>query len=188
MHLIRSFLSLNIESSVQNRLKLIQDDVKSRLIHHGIKWENHNKFHLTLRFLGDVEEFLLKDISRELDTIHTGFDTIKMTSAGIGFFPNQKFPNVVYIDLAEEGNNSEMLVNMLDAALDKYNFKADKKFIPHVTIGRFKRDRRSRMDKNFSIIVETVEIIFKSFYLMKSSLKPSGSVYEVIKEYKFNNT
>ncbi len=187
MHLTRSFLSLNIESSLQNRLKLIQDDVKSRLIHHGVKWENHDKFHLTLRFIGDVEEFLLKEISRELDIIHTGFDTIKMTAAGIGFFPNQKFPNVVYIDFAEEGNNSEMLVNLLDAALDKFSFKPDKKFIPHVTIGRFKKDRRKRLEENFSINVEPVEIIFESFYLMKSTLKPSGSEHEVIKEYKFKN-
>jgi len=187
LHLIRSFLSLNIESSLQNRLKKIQDDAKSELAHYGIKWENSNKFHLTLRFLGDVEEKQLGEISKELAGINTGFDIIKLTASGIGFFPDQKYPNVVYIDLMEEGNNSEALVDKLDSVLLKYNFKPDKKFIPHVTIGRFRREKKKRLDKSISVEVEPLEIIFNSFNMMKSTLKPSGSVYELIQEFKFNN-
>ena len=185
MSLIRSFISLNIESSLQKRLKLIQDVVKEELKNHKIKWEKDEKFHLTLRFLGDTEREKLDKLSRDLRQITLGFDAIKMTTNGIGFFPNQKFPNVVFIDLLDDGNKSELLADKIEDVLNKFEYKPEKKFIPHITLGRFKRENRKRLGENINFKTEPVEIIFESFNLMKSTLMPGGSVYELLYEYKF---
>jgi len=182
---IRSFISLNIDSSLISRLKLIQDDIRIMLKDHKVKWENPDKFHMTLRFLGDIEESNITEISAELGSVMLGFDNIRMTASGIGFFPNQKRPNVVFIDLTEEGNFSEQLVNEIDNKLNRFGFKPDKKFVPHVTVGRFRRENRKGLHEQINVNVEPIEIIFDSFYLMKSVLKPGGSVYEVLQEYKF---
>ncbi|HEY3249962.1 MAG TPA: RNA 2',3'-cyclic phosphodiesterase [Ignavibacteria bacterium] len=188
MNLIRCFLALNIESSIQAKLKLIQDDVRKLLNNYNVKWENHEKFHLTLRFLGGVNENVLDEIAKKIKLLKFEFENIVMHTKGIGFFPNQKRPNVVFIDLTEEGNHSEQIVSEIDKALDKFGFKPDKKFAPHITIGRFRRENRVKINKEINVKVDPIEIDFDSFYLMKSVLKPKGSVYEVIKRFKFNNS
>jgi RNA 2',3'-cyclic 3'-phosphodiesterase len=183
--MLRCYLSLNIERSLQNRLKLAQDDLKSELRRQKVKWENFDKFHLTLRFLGDTEEGKISNISKELGDIKLGFDDIRMSVSGTGFFPNEKYPNVVFIGLEETGNSSGILVDSIDKILGKFGYKPDHNFVPHITMGRFRRENRVKIDKPVNIKTEPMEINFSSFFLMKSTLKPGGSVYEVIKEFKF---
>jgi 2'-5' RNA ligase len=141
-----------------------------------------------MRFLGDVEKSRRDEILKELGSLKFDFDSFKLVTCGIGFFPNQKHPNVVFIDLRDEGNYSSGLVNKIDVILDKFGFKPDKKFVPHITLGRFRRENRRRMNEQLSFNVEPIEIIFDSYYVMKSVLKPVGSVYEILQEFKFNNT
>jgi 2'-5' RNA ligase len=184
---IRSFISFNIDSSLQNRLGAIQNDVKAELKDQKVKWEDPGKFHLTIRFLGNVEGNILREILKELALIDFEFDNISMTSCGIGFFPNRKRPNVVFIDLNDPGNLSDKLVYKIDSTLDNFGFKPDKKFIPHITIGRFKRENRIRLGEQIKVKVEPIKINFSSFFLMKSVLTPRGSVYEVISEFKFHH-
>lgn len=183
--MVRCFLSLNIERSLQSRLSLIQDDLKFDLNRQKVKWEIPGKFHLTLRFIGDVESGRMNEIIMELSRIRVGFESIIMTSSGIGFFPNAKYPNVVFVGLAEEGNSTDVLVDAIDGSLSKFGFKPDNKFVPHITMGRFRREKRVKISNEININVEPMEFKFDSFFLMKSTLKPAGSVHEVIKEFKF---
>jgi 2'-5' RNA ligase len=108
-----------------------------------------------------------------------------MTAKGIGFFPNAKYPNVVYCGLKDEENLSGKLVSEIYSAAEKFGFKPDNKFIPHITMGRFRREHREKLTRTINIETEPIEFCFNSFCLMKSILKPGGSVYEVIKEFKF---
>jgi len=183
--MIRCFLSLNIERSLQNKLSYAQEDLKKELSSQKIKWEKADKFHLTLRFLGDTEPGKIKIISQELTGLKLGFEVISMTASGIGFFPNAKKPNIVFIALNEDGNSTGILVDEIDRALGKFGFKPDFKFVPHITMGRFRRDNRVKIEHAINVKIEPFEFKFDSFYLMKSKLKPGGSDYEVIKEFKF---
>ena len=185
MNPVRSFIALNIENPEINRLRIIQERVKSELTDYKVKWENPFKFHLTLRFLGDVEEKLLSGISTELGSIEAGFDNIILSTDGIGFFPDKKHPNVVFINFTDTDSRAAFIAEEIEKKLKISGFKPEKKFIPHITLGRFRRDNKKRIEDNFKIDVEPFQIILSSFYMMKSVLKPSGSVYEVLKEYKF---
>jgi 2'-5' RNA ligase len=49
-----------------------------------------------------------------------GFESIKFAVEDIGFFPNQRYPNVVFIGLAEEGSNSAKLVEFIDKILASF--------------------------------------------------------------------
>ena len=172
---------------MQPRFKSIQDDVKSALKDYPVKWENDDKFHLTLRFLGDINENKIDELIFVLDRLKFEFETIKFTAKGIGFFPNQKYPNVVFVDLEEHGNNSQKLVEFIDRIILNFGVKPDKSFVPHVTLGRFKRDKRVKLEKQINVKVEQVEIEMDSFYLMRSILTPKGSVYQTVNRFKFNS-
>ena len=168
------------------KLKVIQDDVKLALNDYKVKWENPDKFHLTLRFLGDINEDKIDELIFVLDRLKFDFELLKFTSGGVGFFPNEKYPNVVFVDLAEKGNNSDKLVEFIDRIILNFGVKPEKRFIPHITLGRFSRDKRAKIDKPINVKTEPFEITFDSFHLMKSNLGPKGSVYESLHEFKFN--
>ena len=184
MDKIRTFISLNTEDSIKERLKLVQNDVKDMLKDYPVKWTNSEKFHLTVRFLGNLEENEVNILSKELDNIKPGFEKLKFKTAGIGFFPDTKRPNVVFADLKEDNNNSEKLVEKIDEVIKLFGIVPDKKFVPHITLGRFKHGRRKKPADKVNIEFENFEIEFRSFYLMKSILKSGGPEYEVIKEFK----
>jgi RNA 2',3'-cyclic 3'-phosphodiesterase len=100
---IRAFLSLNLEDSLKIKIAEIQKELQKKLDGYSVKWENPEKFHLTVRFLGDVKENDIEFINDELINTSWGFENLKFTSNGIGFFPNTRKPNVVFIRLEEEG-------------------------------------------------------------------------------------
>lgn len=186
MNKIRTFLSLNTDSSDINRFSEILNKTKESLKNYPVKWESSEKLHLTLRFLGDIDEEKIEDIVFTLDRLKTDFETIDFITNGIGFFPNAKYPNVVFIALDENGNNSEKLVEFIDKIILNFGIKPEKRFIPHITLGRFRRDKRVKITDYVNIKTEPFSIQFDCFYLMKSILTPKGSVYEIINEFKFS--
>jgi RNA 2',3'-cyclic 3'-phosphodiesterase len=183
---IRTFLSLNIESSAVKDIAEILNKTKQSLIKYPVKWENPEKLHLTLRFLGDISEDKIDDLVFTLDRLKLDFETIDFTSNGIGFFPNAKYPNVVFVGLEEKGSNSGKLVEFIDKIILNFGVKPDKRFIPHITLGRFRRDKRIKITEMIEINAEPINVQFDCFYLMKSTLTPKGSVYEIINEFKFS--
>lgn len=184
---IRTFLSLNTGHDAQVSLKKIQDSLKADLKDYPVKWDDPGKFHITLRFLGDIEEDSIKGLIFTLERIKTDFEEIKFSYNSIGFFPNEKYPNVVYAGMNETGKNSEGLVSVIDNIIQNFGVKPEKRFIPHITLGRFRKDKRKKITKIIDIQAEPFSMIFSSFFLMRSVLKPHGSEFDVIKEFSFNN-
>lgn len=185
MKKIRAFLSLNLEDSVKFRIAEIQKELQKKFCDFLVKWENQEKFHLTLRFLGDVNENDVENLINELENVRWNFEILKFISNGIGFFPNPRKPNVVFIGLDEEGNSSKELVDKIDKVITGFGIQPDKKFSAHVTLGRFRRENRKRVDENNLVEVEPFNIVFDSFYLMKSLLDSNGSKHYPVKHFFF---
>ena len=185
MSKIRTFFSLNINSSVKERSAEIQRQGKEIFRDFPVKWEDPEKFHLTLRFLGDIEEKEAVLLNQKLEETSFTFDKITYNSGGIGFFPNERRPNVVFIGLEEEGSNSQILVDVLDKTMLEIGIKPDKKFVAHITLGRFRRENRKGAEGIQIINFEPFKVEFESFHLMKSVLDFRGSKYFPIKEFFF---
>ena len=63
----RAFLSLNLEVPLKIKIAEIQKKLQNSLSRYKIKWENPDKFHLTIRFLGDLDENQLNEIKESLE-------------------------------------------------------------------------------------------------------------------------
>lgn len=183
----RLFISLNVKGQPAVILANVQKQLKEKLGTNGLKWEDQTKFHLTLRFLGDVKRDDITALREVLRRLKFDFEQIEFTGNGIGFFPESKFPNVVYAALTEEEKNSEKLVEFIDKIIYNFGIKPEKRFIPHITLGRFSRNRRIKLEKKPEVSLEPLDLTFSSFFLMKSVLQHSGSIYEVIDEFEFKN-
>lgn len=183
---IRAFLSLNLGKEEIRALRQDQAAIKHTLGSENIRWEDPDKYHLTLRFLGDIDEDIVEPLSDTLDRLKLEIDTIDFETEKIGFFPNRRFPNIMYAGLKEYENNSEALVSLIDKVIYNFEIIPDKKFIPHITFGRFSRKKRVKINASAEFSLSKIKIGFDSFSLMRSKLMPSGSEYEEISKFNFN--
>lgn len=138
-------------------------------------------FHLTLKFLGEVQPNKIDEIAGILKTIK--FEPFNVFTDSIGIFPTENYIRVVWVGLKPEDKIIE-LQNRVDEPLKKL-FKKEKGFEPHITLCRVKspEDKKSFVEQVKKIKVENKRIEIKEFRLVKSTLNPKGPVYEDLKVF-----
>ncbi|MGQ9798097.1 MAG: RNA 2',3'-cyclic phosphodiesterase [Ignavibacterium sp.] len=170
----------------------IPDDTKEKLfsiIHQlnpdkSLKWETREKIHLTLKFVGDVEDELISQIKNDLMFLEE-YKTQLLQITGFGFFFSYKVPRILWagIKYAEE---LKYIAERLEDYFIRYGVEKEKRpFKPHLTLMRIKNnpgDNFINKFKNFKF--EPISFQSNSISLIKSELKPSGAVYTEIKKYK----
>jgi len=176
----RLFISLNIPDNIIDRLvelrKLCWDD-------DNLKWEPKEKLHVTLKFIGDVNQSKTDELIDRLRFIndYSAFDCIL---ENFGFFFRDGIPSILWAGL----NIAKTIIKLnkqIEEALDALSIISDKKkFKPHITLTRLRKDPGNdfvNTFKNFSF--EPIIFQSNSITLYKSVLEPKGSRYQEIKKY-----
>ncbi len=168
---MRLFIAIELEE-LSDYFKQLQEKIPK------VKATFPKQFHLTLKFLGEVEDDKVEKIKENLKKV--GFSGFSMKLSGIGVFPNEKFIRVVWAGL-EDGKDIEELQQKIEGALAGM-FKKGNRFHPHITLARVKfieEDKKEGFIKAIkSIEVEQKEAEVKNFKLVKSTLTGEGPVYE----------
>lgn len=188
---MRIFISININESVKKIISNIQDKLKKDIseIDHNllkfIKWEAKNKFHITLLFIGDVNELRLSEISHQLTEMNSKLklDEIKFEFGNINAFPNMKSPRVLMLELFNEDNKVFSLFESINSSLKKLGIESDKSFQPHITLGRVKRDKKLILTKLNTELNSNVKFSVNEFYVMESKLLKTGSEFFEVKKF-----
>ncbi|XRO77528.1 RNA 2',3'-cyclic phosphodiesterase [Methanocaldococcus sp. 10A] len=173
---MRLFLAIDIPENLKNKIKEFQEHFKMK----GIKLVEKENLHITVKFLGEVDEEKLKEI---LD-LDLSIEPIKIKLKHIGTFPNSNYIKVIWIKVENE-NLIEIFKN-IDKKLSNLGFKKEKEYVPHLTIGRVKfidnkKKLKDRIEKYKDI--DFGEFEAKHIKLYKSTLTPNGPIYEVLKEW-----
>ena len=133
-------------------------------------------FHLTLKFLGEVQPNAVDEVVSSLKEIK--FQPFMARLDSIGIFPTENYIRVVWVGLKPEEKIIE-LQKRVDESLKKL-FRKEKDFQPHITLCRVKypEDKKSFVEQIKKIKVEGKKVEIKDFRLVKSILSPKGPVYE----------
>ena len=133
-------------------------------------------FHLTLKFLGEVQPDKAKMVVSSLKSIK--FESFYVLLDSIGAFPSKGHIRVVWAGLQPEDKILKLQKEIDDSL--KYLFRKEKDFNAHVTLARVKsvEDRKLFFDAMERIKIEKKKIMIKDFRLVKSVLTPNGSIYE----------
>jgi 2'-5' RNA ligase len=176
---IRLFVALEIPGIVRERLSLLQAGVP------GARWMSPEQFHLTLRFVGEVDEVVAQDIDDSLRALRAPAFSLEL--AGVGEFGG-KLPRALW---AGTRPNPELLhlQKKVETALHRIGVvAAERKFIPHVTLARL---HHSPGDKVVEFLAHNS--LFASgnfdvtqFALFSSRLGGAGAVYSVERIYSLN--
>lgn len=112
--------------------------LKSGLINEGIKWTSLDNIHITLAFLGDTEENIIKIISSALKESCEGSGKFELTLRGTGVFKNLSDPRVIWMDI-DPSEGLTHLYNIIINRLNESGVVIEKRpFRPHLTLGRIK--------------------------------------------------
>ena len=180
---IRAFIALPVAPSVQREMALVQEQLKSA--GPEVRWEHPSKFHTTLKFLGDVELASVDALSRALAGAVRPFKSFTVRFETLGAFPDLRRPRIVWI-----GTNPDPFIldlqRAVEAACAGLGYPAEEHaFHPHITLGRIKAMRPSpRLTEAIKTVTfDPIQAGCPEVVLMKSELKPGGSVYTRIQSY-----
>jgi 2'-5' RNA ligase len=183
--MLRVFLSVDIEDEtlldriVASQNKLDRDAAKMKLV------EREN-IHFTWRFFGDTPMHKIDEIRSELAGLEWAPFTIQVD--GVGAFPSLRRPRVIWIGVTENAEKMVSLKTDTDGRLVKLGYPPEKKFTPHATIARirFVKDAKNLTKNLEGLARESIgPMEVASIRMTKSTLTPSGSVYETLWEVPF---
>lgn len=173
---MRLFIAFEVSEEVKNYLSELQKQLPKDSYLNLAK-----EFHLTLKFLGDVDENKVDKIKAAL----TNVDFTKFTAktSKLGIFPGEKLIRVVWVGLEPKETivalQQEIENNLSDL------FPKDTRFHPHLTLARVKsvKDKKTFIEQLNKIPTKEIEFSINSFKLIKSTLTPEKPVYEDVAEF-----
>lgn len=153
----------------------------------GVKTVERENLHITLKFLGGVHDSKKDRIISALDEIE--FEKFRINFKGVGYFPNASRLRVIWVGVENGAKELETLANLVEDKMAELKFKKERRFVPHATIARVKRidnSMRSRILKQLAEFKneEFGEMEVEHFSLKKSTLTPSGPIYEDVKIFE----
>jgi len=175
--MIRLFVALEIPETIRKRLLLIQGGVP------GVRWQTEEQMHLTLRFIGDVNEVEAQDVDDALSALRV--PRFHLELAGVGEFSSKQQPHALWAGVRSSPELMH-LQRKVSTALQRLGLSSDAhKYTPHVTLARL---RHAPEDKIVEFL--THNALFASgafevdhFALFSSMLTSDGSIYRVERTY-----
>ncbi len=177
----RLFIALKIPDLILDQLIDIRDELYAD--GEAIRWEPKDKLHVTLKFLGETENCL--EVGEKLSKVLHNVKEFKCKLDTFGLFYRYGNPSILWASIA----HNDKLISLgkqIDIAMHNIGFDIEnRKFKPHITILRNKRKNNSYLlDRFKGYDLSRLEFTGKSIELIKSDLKPTGSVYTTIKNFE----
>lgn len=180
--MIRLFVALKIPEEIKD--KIFSQCIKALETSSEFKWESKEKIHLTLKFIGDVKKDFLSNIIDEIEFV-TDYSTFNCKISNFGFFFRDGEAKILWCNLeTDEIINS--LVQELNERISKFGVKPEKRnFKGHLTLLRIKNKVDKKFIKRFNDYkFDPIQFKANQISLIQSVLKPSGSIYKVLKIYE----
>jgi RNA 2',3'-cyclic 3'-phosphodiesterase len=175
--MIRLFVAIELPEKVRERLAHMQGGVP------GARWSSGEQMHLTLRFIGEVDENVGNDIDDALATIRAPAFTMELAS--VGEFGG-KMPRALWAGV----RSNEALIHLqrkVETALQRIGLPAEeRKFTPHVTLARMKGAPREKVGAFLAhnSLFASGPFLVDHFVLFSSHLSHNGSIYHLERIYE----
>lgn len=182
---MRTFLALPLDKEIKREINSYIEKFKKE-IKGRVKWVEEENLHFTIFFFGEIDNSKAEKIIEIIESNKTKFNKFKVEIKKISFFPNERSPRVIFLDILQGEKEMKLIYETLFPDLNKVLKLKKEEFVPHLTIGRvkdtlFEEDIKKLLNEKFEI---------KSFYLNKitffeSKLTPEGPIYKSIKDFLF---
>lgn len=199
--MIRAFLAVELSQELRAELAITQQELKRNIEpemtrNMRISWAQPDSIHLTIKFLGDMDEQVVDPLLVVLEQAIGNQTAVNVPLERLGAFPRLESPRVLWVGPSEtwergaEARRMAEIHGAIEQACEGLRFLRETKlFSPHLTLARIRMGERyvglaltqsgvlNRSISSSSLAVESVA-------LMKSELRPTGSVYTKLWEVR----
>ena len=180
--MIRAFIAISLDAKTIDKIFDAVSQLKREIP--GVRWVAKENLHLTLKFLGPIDDARIQPISRALEGDLRPFSRFTINAKGLGVFPDLRRPRVLWVGLKSEVLPA--LAAAVESALEPLGFAPEtRSFRPHLTVGRWRNFEGSATRLGREIerwkTYEFGESKVEEITLFQSVLKPAGAVYYSLK-------
>jgi RNA 2',3'-cyclic 3'-phosphodiesterase len=198
---IRAFLAVELPDELRAELATVQQELKRKIEpemkrNTRIAWARPASIHLTMKFLGDMDEQVADPLLAAVEQAIGSLMAVNVPLERLGAFPLPQSPRVLWVGPSEswergaEARRVAEIHGAIEQACEGVGFlRETRPFSPHLTLARIRVGERNIgvalakggvLDRTLSLGALAVE----SVVLMKSELKPTGSVYTKLWEVR----
>jgi 2'-5' RNA ligase len=175
---IRAFVAAELDNQVLDNISKLIEILKPRLP--AVRWTPKTNLHLTLKFLGNIEESQVNPVTVQLRASLKLFPRCTINAKGLGVFPDVRRPKILWVGLS--GDLLAQLAASVEAALVPLGFTSENRvFTPHLTIGRWREGSRPttklRQEIESWSRSEFGACAVEQIVLFQSVLRPEGASY-----------
>jgi len=183
MSKLRLFIALPLPDSVKELLKQQQEALHRMVPFRSVRWSNPQTLHLTLLFLGYVEEKNLRLIRQSLDFGCRQHHSFSLKTAEPSAFPSLQRPSILYTAIAGDTPSLTALVVSIAEQLVGLYEPDKRRFKPHLTLGKvMKSDTIERVTEALMSIPPFYPASWNvdEVVLYTSTLSPEGAQHEAL--------
>jgi 2'-5' RNA ligase len=176
---MRLFIAIEIPEDIMQAIAKVQRQLRAGGA--DANWTRPEGIHLTLKFLGEVPEAKVPEITAAMSEAAHGAERLSLTVEGAGAFPNRKSPRVLWLGVTGDTGNLAALQSSVEDAMAALGFEREARmFSPHLTLARI---RFPRPRDNWQQLITGISNVklggFEAGHvsLMQSELRREGAVY-----------
>ncbi len=182
MNTIRCFVACGLPRAVLEAVESYQRRLQPALRPLDLepRWARPASLHLTLRFLGDIDEALVDPLGRALRLAMARVPEFTFRLGGLGCFPDPKRPRVLW--LGARAPELAKLHGAAQGALEELGFAPDRRpFHPHLTLARFRRPNSLGDLLQAPPVFDQRQVPVAEVVLYRSELSPKGARYTALR-------
>lgn len=180
---MRTFLALELSAAVRDQLVALQERLAEAA--DDVKWVEPENLHLTLLFLGEVQDRDLPALCRAAQKAVAERPAFALNVEGAGCFPNARRPRVLWVGVGSGADEVVAVHDALEAALLDLGCyrREERQYTPHVTLGRL---RGEPADDRLAGALQKLrsfragECPVREVRVMSSQLTTKGPTYTVL--------
>lgn len=170
---MRLFTAIDLPDDIRQRYADLQ--IPGRL---DARWTSAAQFHITLRFIGDVDESTATRYEGALDQVDP--PAARCDPYGLDVLPSRRNPSVLIVGLRRTESLLSVYRAVSRALYDEGLDREDRKYHPHVTLARLNAQSPETVHEVLDAYGDASLPSFtaSSFHLYQSTLTPDGAVHK----------
>ena len=189
---MRTFIAVDFPPNMLKKIGEITTFFKTLTPEKGLKWVETGNLHLTIKFLGEIEENKTDQVKLTLAQALKDQNCFDIEIAGLGMYPNKRAPRVIWLGIVGASPLKEVyqVINRELTALDLTPER--RAFSPHLTIARIRKHTDRQQAQQIGEILSTYKVeslgltTIKQVHLYQSVLTPSGPIYTLLHSVDLN--
>lgn len=189
---MRTFIAVDFPPNTLEKIADITGFFKTLTPEKTLKWVETENLHLTIKFLGEIDEQTAAQVKRTLSVALKDQHSFEIEISGLGMYPNKNKPRVIWLGITGAGPLAD-IYKVTNHELAKLEIQPEQRpFSPHLTIARIRRNTDHKAAQQIGEILSKYQvdplgtITITQVHLYQSDLTPSGPIYTRLHSVNLN--